>query len=399
MSRTSWPAWAIAIATLVAVVDLPSPGIELVTTKTLLPASMSTNWRFVRSTRNASTRGAWELSELTRGVRVVLASKAMPPRTGASTTASTSCTVFTEVSSSSRITAMARPSSRPRIPPSKRLRRGLGEIGSVGRVAGPTTVPLRFAVFLPGSVSICSIRSSRVETTCLLIACAIFGSASTTWTLSSTVSGTTCALILRESCRRREVEVHLVDDPLRQLAVGDQLRVGGDLLGRRQTVLVRVAAGAVLRHRGGAGRDEDAGVGGVLRSRPHGDQRRHCQGGHDAADDHGPATTENAQIVAKLHNDPLVGEWCRGGGTNPKRKASRPVRPTHGTRGRLQPDRDRSVVDERHLHVRAEDPLLHRHAERGQFACTPPRRAARRRGRARRPARWGAGPCGRRRRA
>ena len=31
------------------------------------------------------------------------------------------------------------------------------------------------------------------------------------------------------------------------------------------------------------------------------------------ADDHGPATTENAQIVAKLHNDPLLGEWCRRG--------------------------------------------------------------------------------------
>jgi hypothetical protein len=186
---------------LVAVVDLPSPGIELVTTKTLAAAaSMSTNCRFVRSTRNASTRGAWELRELTKGVREVLASNAMLPRTGASTTASTSSADLTEVSSSSRITASASPSSSPRMPPRKRFRSAFGETGLVGSVAGPTTVPLRFAVFLPGSVSISRIRSRRVVTTCLLIACAIFASASTTWSLRSTVSGTTCALILAESC-------------------------------------------------------------------------------------------------------------------------------------------------------------------------------------------------------
>ena len=40
---------------------------------------------------------------------------------------------------------------------------------------------------------------------------------------------------------------------------------------------------------------------------------RECQRGHDAADDHDPATTENAQIVAKLHNDPLVRGRVPGG--------------------------------------------------------------------------------------
>ena len=61
------PALAIAIATLTAVVDLPSPGTELVTTNALLRWSTSMKDRLVRSTRNASARGAWAGSQLISG--------------------------------------------------------------------------------------------------------------------------------------------------------------------------------------------------------------------------------------------------------------------------------------------------------------------------------------------
>ena len=55
------------IARLTAVVVLPSPGSAEVTTKTFVAVSTSTNCRLVRSTRNASARGAWEAWEVTRG--------------------------------------------------------------------------------------------------------------------------------------------------------------------------------------------------------------------------------------------------------------------------------------------------------------------------------------------
>ena len=58
---------AIAIAALIAVVDLPSPGTELVTTKALLGWSTSMNERLVRSTRNASARGACDGRPLING--------------------------------------------------------------------------------------------------------------------------------------------------------------------------------------------------------------------------------------------------------------------------------------------------------------------------------------------
>ena len=57
ISSTRWPALAIAIAALTAVVDLPSLGTALVTTKDLLSWSTSMNDRLVRSTRKASDAG------------------------------------------------------------------------------------------------------------------------------------------------------------------------------------------------------------------------------------------------------------------------------------------------------------------------------------------------------
>ncbi len=69
MRSTRCPALTIASAALTAVVDLPSPGTELVTTNALLVLSTSTKLRLVRSTRNASARGACEGSELISGLR------------------------------------------------------------------------------------------------------------------------------------------------------------------------------------------------------------------------------------------------------------------------------------------------------------------------------------------
>ena len=69
---------------LLAVLVLPSPGTELVTTKTFIRLSTSTNWRFVRRIRNASTRGEWGARSVSSGCFGALLSKRMPPSTGVS---------------------------------------------------------------------------------------------------------------------------------------------------------------------------------------------------------------------------------------------------------------------------------------------------------------------------
>ena len=67
MSSVFWPVWARVRARFTDVVVFPSPGGAKETTKTLVAASMSTNWRLVRSTRKPSTRGACEASDVTSG--------------------------------------------------------------------------------------------------------------------------------------------------------------------------------------------------------------------------------------------------------------------------------------------------------------------------------------------
>ena len=194
-STTFCPALAIAIAMLAAVVDLPSPGIAELITNALLAWSTSRNCRLVRSTRKASTRGAWEGSEEISGSVSTDGSWPMPASTGALATSAASSPVLTVVSSSSRSTARPKPSSRPSTRARPRLRTGCGDDGEAGSRAGSIRVALTSAFFAPGGVSSSSTNLESSSTTDSLIRCAWIGSGLVTEIESNTVSGTTVAVI------------------------------------------------------------------------------------------------------------------------------------------------------------------------------------------------------------
>lgn len=128
------------MARLAVVVDLPSPGPALETTKMRGPASRFRNWRFVRRLRKDSARGLRGSACTISGRLVASGSYAMPPSTGRSVRASMSWSVWMRLSSTVRSMATATPRASPMMPPRMTSSRTFGLVGAVGTSAGSVTV-------------------------------------------------------------------------------------------------------------------------------------------------------------------------------------------------------------------------------------------------------------------
>ena len=282
-------------------VDFPSPGKELVTTKTFWSWSTSTYCMLVRSTRKASAQGVASVSDILGSRRADVVLLWMLPRMGAGVTCPTSSVPVMLVSSSSRATARPTPSSRPSTTASPRLRRGCGETGVVGTWALSTMDALISALDLPGR--------------CLQVGHHL---AQALGVGLGQVAGRLGIGVGRRDLQDDRLGHHLcgdlvgqgvgihrapeaVADPGRQLTALDQVGVGGHALGGEQ------AAGVGVAGVGLAGGDEDAGRRRILRGRLPGQEAGNCHH-HQEADEHNlPAVADRVPVVLELHRAPFCG--------------------------------------------------------------------------------------------
>ena len=185
-SATRLPASASAIARLIVVVDLPSLGIEPVTTKLDRPP-MSRNCRLVRSARNDSARGLRGSACTISGRSFAFESKAIAPISGTSVTCATSRGDRTRLSSTLRSTAMPMLIASPTSPPSARFSGTFGLDGDSGGSASLTRVSRTGLApsALDGSIS--GTALDRLAAIALARSAACTGSASSTVTVMSVV--------------------------------------------------------------------------------------------------------------------------------------------------------------------------------------------------------------------
>ena len=132
------PASASESARFAAVLVLPSPGTELVTTMIRGGSSTCENCRLARSLRKASARLECP-SALTSGCRGAFLSNGMVPRPGSAVNSPSASLVLSVVSRVSRSTATPAPSSRPPSTPAARFNSGRGETGPTGATASWVT--------------------------------------------------------------------------------------------------------------------------------------------------------------------------------------------------------------------------------------------------------------------
>ena len=186
-STTFDPVRARVSAMLQADVDLPSFGIEEVTTMVRGGLSTSAKRRFVRSMRNASARlSAW--SAVTSGWDFAIGSKGTTASGTLPVRVSMSSGVLTVVLSCSRSRAPPAPAARPTSRPRARFRLLRGATGAVGTDAGCVVVSFTGAgAPLCGLSMSCTTRLSCLATP-LAMSAARFGSVSVTAISMSTVS-------------------------------------------------------------------------------------------------------------------------------------------------------------------------------------------------------------------
>ncbi len=128
------------MAKLTAVVLLPSPGLEDVTSTVFELWLTCANCRLVRIWRKDSARGVCRSVSMISGALLASASKATPPRREASVSCLSSCSPRIVLSPIWRRTAKAAPRSIPASRPISRLFRMLGDVGASGATAGVTIV-------------------------------------------------------------------------------------------------------------------------------------------------------------------------------------------------------------------------------------------------------------------
>ena len=181
MRATLAPVSASEIARLAVVVDLPSPGPALDTTKLRGPPSTFTNCRFVRRLRKDSARGLRGSACTMSGRLLAPGSSAIPPRSGASVTWAMSCNEWMRVSSTLRRTAMPMPMANPTRAPSIRLSGTFGLEAAAGTVAGwIVSIFTRLSASPSGFSRLFTTTSAKFVPTELAIAAARSGSLSAT---------------------------------------------------------------------------------------------------------------------------------------------------------------------------------------------------------------------------
>ena len=198
ISTTLCSASARASAMLIAVVDLPSLGTELVSTMIRGGSSTARNCRFVRSFRKASAMAELSLSnEIAACLRRSLSSGMLPTRP-VPVISSTVSRFFTVLSSMSRKIASPTPNRTPRASPTARLRRVFGTTGDSGMDARCSTTTRESGAEPSSGVSSSRTRVTNSSDRVLAISRAVTGDSSRTCTVMRTVSS--FALALTFSC-------------------------------------------------------------------------------------------------------------------------------------------------------------------------------------------------------